>query len=45
LERIKLLVDDLARAHGSGTTTGRALADAIIREANALVRALRRPKR
>jgi hypothetical protein len=45
LERIKQLANDLARAHGSETSSTRALADAIIREANALAPDLRRPKR
>jgi hypothetical protein len=45
VERIKQLVYDLARAQGSGTTSGRPLADAIVQEVTALVRALRRSKR
>jgi hypothetical protein len=45
VERIQQLAYDLARAQGSGSITARALADAIVREVNALVRALRRPKR
>jgi hypothetical protein len=45
VERIQQLVYDLARAQGSGTTSGRPLADAIVQEVTALVRALRRSKR
>ena len=42
LERIKLLTDDLARAHGGETPVARDLADHIKKEIDALYRALKR---
>jgi hypothetical protein len=44
-ELIKELADDLARASGGETPATRALADAIMREVDALCLALRPPKR
>ena len=44
LERIKLLADDLARAHGSETLASRALADRIKQDIDIVCRALKRQK-
>jgi O6-methylguanine-DNA--protein-cysteine methyltransferase len=44
MERIKNLVDDLARASSGETSTTDALADRIKREVEAVGRALKRPK-
>ena len=44
-ELIKQLADDLARASGGETPATRALANAIIREIDALCLELRPPKR
>jgi hypothetical protein len=44
LERLKNLVDDLARAHEGGTPLSRAMADIIKGEIDVVLRALKRAK-
>ena len=44
LERLKNLVDDLARAHGGETALSRAMADVIKGEIDIVLRALKRAK-
>lgn len=44
LERLKHLVDDLARAHGGETDLSRAMAEVIKDEIDVVLRALKRAK-